>query len=163
MSIKWRTSVTVSAIIEKDAKFLMVEEQTRDGILLNQPSGHLEAQESPLEASIRETREETSFEFIPSNFLGVYLCQAISKKDAHLVTYLRLAFCGSVGKFYNTALDEGIICTHWLSHEEILQQQSKLRSPLVLECIHDYLNGKRLDLNTIHTHSSIWSENLDIK
>jgi ADP-ribose pyrophosphatase YjhB (NUDIX family) len=156
MSSKWRISVTVSAIIEKNNKFLMVEEQTRDGILLNQPSGHLEAKESPLEASIRETREETSFEFIPSYFLGVYLCQAMSKKDNHSVTYLRLAFCGNVGKFYNQPLDDGIICTHWLSYEEIIQQKNRLRTPLVLTCINDYMNGQRLNLNSVHAHSSVW-------
>ncbi|MFM2343751.1 MAG: hypothetical protein RLZZ210_359 [Pseudomonadota bacterium] len=155
---KWRTSVTVSSIIEQDGKFLFVEEETRDGIFINQPSGHLEAGESPLQASIRETREETSFEFIPSNFLGVYLCQAISQKDLYNVTYLRLAFCGSAGKFYNEPLDDGIIRTHWFSYDEVLklEKQNRLRSPLVLSCLQDYVSGKRLDLSSVYSHSSIW-------
>ncbi len=158
MVTKWRTSVTVSSIIEKDNKFLFVEEETRDGIFLNQPSGHLEAGESPLQASIRETKEETSFEFIPSHFLGVYLCQAISQKDLYNVTYLRLAFCGTAGKFYNEPLDDGIITTHWFTFNEIIEfeKQGKLRSPLVLSCLNDYVNKKRLELSSIYSHTSIW-------
>ncbi len=152
----WRTAVTVASIIEQDNKFLLIEEQTRDGLLINQPSGHLEANESPLEASIRETREETSFEFIPQNFLGVYLCQALSKKDSSHVTYVRLAFSGIVGKFYNQPLDKGIENIFWLNYEQILENQHKLRTPLVLRCINDYLKNKNLPLDSIYSHESIW-------
>jgi len=156
MSKKWRTSVTVASIIEKDNKYLLIEEQTRDGILINQPSGHLEPNESPLQASIRETKEETSFEFIPQHFLGVYLCQAVSQKDLSNVTYVRLAFSGYVSKFYNEPLDEGIICTHWLSYEQILDNQAKLRTPLVLQCINDYRAKKLHSLDSIYSHESVW-------
>ena len=157
MTSKWRTSVTVSSVIEQNGKFLFVEEETRDGIFINQPSGHLEGGESPVQASIRETKEETSFEFIPSHFLGVYLCQAISQKDLYNVTYLRLAFCGTAGKFYNQPLDEGIIRTHWFSYDEVvlLEKQGHLRSPLVLSCMQDYMNGRRFDLSVVYSHSSI--------
>jgi ADP-ribose pyrophosphatase YjhB (NUDIX family) len=155
--INWRTSVTVSSIIKQNNKFLFVEEQTRDGILLNQPSGHLEANESPIEASIRETLEETAYTFIPEHFLGVYLCQAPSKKDNMYVTYIRLAFSGVVGKLHNRKLDTGIIATHWLSYEEILNNKQRLRSPLVIQCIDDYTNNKLYDINTVYSDSSIWS------
>jgi phosphatase NudJ len=157
-SINWRTSLTVSSIIEHDNKFLLIEEHTRDGIFFNQPSGHLEANETPISASIRETMEETAYNFIPEYFLGAYLCQAQSKKDNMFVTYLRLAFCGKVGELQaDKILDEGIIATHWLSYEQILQydKQKRLRSSLVLKCIDDYLAKQRYPLNMIYSDASV--------
>jgi len=153
----WRINVTVAAVIEHENKFLMIEEHTRDGILINQPAGHLEANESPYEAIIRETLEETAYEFTPQYLLGTYFCQALSNKDDHHVTYLRFAFGGQLGRHYsNQALDAGIIQAFWLSLDDIYANQARLRSPLVLQCILDYQQGKRQNLDSIYCHESIW-------
>lgn len=178
----WRMSVTVAAVIARfktrpeyiitiddlakidlatrinDIEFLMIEEETRDGILINQPAGHLEAAESPLEASIREALEETAHHFIPNYFLGTYLCKALSQKDMVMVTYLRMAFAGHVTGFSNTPLDQGILRTFWLDYAAIKQQAAakKLRSPLVLNCIQDYLNIKLYPLDIVTSDESIY-------
>jgi ADP-ribose pyrophosphatase YjhB (NUDIX family) len=176
----WRTSVTVAAVIArfKDApdliltpeilaqktllqrqemlEFLMIEEQTRDGILINQPAGHLESNESPMQASIRETMEETAYHFVPQYFLGTYLCKAISQKDQATVSYLRLAFAGYTTHCTGQDLDEGILRAFWMDYQNIQQQKNKLRSPLVLSCVEDYLALKNYDLGAVYTDQSVY-------
>ena len=120
----------------------MVEE-SQDGVaVINQPAGHLEPGESLLEAVVRETLEETAWQFTPEALTGVYRW-VHPRKDR---TYLRFCFCGRVhGHSPERELDEGIIAAHWLSREQMLQRS--LRSPMVLRSIDDYLAGQRVPLS----------------
>ena len=97
MSDIWKPSVTVAAIIERQGKFLLVEEETSDGVRFNQPAGHLDPGESLIAAASREALEETAHEFTPDALIGVYMSRYISSRTNENVTYLRFAFSGQVG------------------------------------------------------------------
>jgi 8-oxo-dGTP pyrophosphatase MutT (NUDIX family) len=155
MSEVWKPSVTVAAIIERDGHFLLVEEETSDGIRFNQPAGHLDPNESLPEAVARETLEEAAYEFIPTGLVGVYMSRYVSSRTLKEVTYLRFAFCGNLGVQYDRELDEGILRAVWMTRDELLACQEKHRSPLVLQCIDDYLAGQRMPLSVIYTHPSV--------
>ena len=155
MSSIWKPSVTVAAIIERDQRFLLVEEQTAEGIKLNQPAGHLDPGESLIAAAAREALEETAHEFIPDSLVGVYLSRYQSSRMNEDVTYVRFAFTGSLGMEHDRALDQGILRIVWMSHQEIRATQDRHRSPLVLQCVEDYLAGQRFPLSILYTHPSI--------
>ena len=110
----WKPSVTVAAIVEKDGKFLLIEEETSDGIRINQPAGHLDPYESLQEAVIRETLEETAYDFTPTALVGMYMSRYTSNRTGEEVTYLRFTFCGHPGEKHDRPLDEGILRTMWL-------------------------------------------------
>lgn len=154
MSEVWKPSVTVAAIIERDGKFLLVEEETSDGIRFNQPAGHLDPNESLIEAVARETLEEAAHEFVPTALIGMYMSRYISSRTGLEVTYLRFAFSGNLGSEVDRPLDHGILRTVWMTREEMLACEEKHRSPLVLRCVDDYLAGKRAPLSLIYTHPS---------
>ena len=144
--MSWNPEVTVAAIAENDGRFLMVEERISGRLVINQPAGHLEDGESMIEAAIREAREETAWRFNPEALVGVYLWRSPDNGRS----FLRFAFCGSVDDHRPAqALDTGIVRAMWLSHEQLLAQSSRLRSPLVLRCLEDYLLGKRQPLETV--------------
>jgi 8-oxo-dGTP pyrophosphatase MutT (NUDIX family) len=162
MNTRWKPSVTVAAVIEQSGRFLLVEEHTPEGLRLNNPAGHLDPGESPVAACARETLEETAYQFTPQALVGVYLARfqrALTGQQPTAVddiTYLRFAFCGSLGAWdAERPLDTGIVRTLWLSAEEIRENASRLRSPLVLQCMEDYLAGQRFGLEVIHTHPSV--------
>lgn len=142
-SLQWKPNVTVAAIVERDGKFLLVEENTDRGVRFNQPAGHLEENETIIEAVIRETLEETAFDFSPEALVGVYHWQ----HPLNGITYLRFAFCGSLGAHHpERKLDDGIIGTLWRTETEIAAHGAAMRSPQVLLCVQDYLAGKRYPL-----------------
>lgn len=142
----WKPNVTVASVIERDGKFLLVEEKTSQGICFNQPAGHLEADESLLAAVARETLEESAYSFTPEHLLGIYRWHSPGSDT----TYLRFAFTGRIiGHDAARQLDTGIIQALWLTPEEIRATQTKHRSPLVLRCIEDYLAGKRYPLELL--------------
>ena len=144
----WKPNTTVAAIIELDKKFLLVEEQTEHGNRYNQPAGHLEDGESLIQAVIRETMEESAYEFTPKALLGIYHW----KHQHNDTTYLRFAFIGSVGRHYPLQqLDDGIVQAVWMSIDEMRDKASLMRSPQVLSCVEDYLAGKRYPLAVL-TH-----------
>lgn len=144
----WKPNVTVAAIVERDGRFLLVEEETCEGIRFNQPAGHLDCGESLSTAVTRETLEETAYHFVPKYLVGIYNC----RNAARDITYLRFAFGGEiVGHDPQRRLDDGIIAAHWLSPDEIRGMESKLRSQLVLRGIEDWQAGKRYPLDLI-TH-----------
>jgi len=146
MNDRERPHVTVAALAIRDGRFLIVEENIQGRIVYNQPAGHLEADESPLQACIRETLEETAWHFRPEFISGVYRYHSNSND----VTYLRMCFFGRcTGHEPDRRLDEEIIAAHWLRRDEIVRSKDKLRSPMVLRCIDDYLAGSRYPLELI--------------
>ena len=155
MSTIWKPSVTVAAIIERDNQFLLVEEETSDGIRFNQPAGHLDPGESLIDAASRETLEETAYDFTPEALVGVYMSRYVSSRTQENVTYLRFAFCGKLGQLHDRVLDFGILRAVWMSYEELLACETMHRSPLVMQCVNDYLAGKRSPLSTLYTHPSV--------
>ncbi|HEX8789051.1 MAG TPA: NUDIX hydrolase [Telluria sp.] len=163
MTHTFRPSVTVAAIIERDGRFLLIEEETSDGIRLNQPAGHLDPHESLEQAVIREAMEETAHEFIPEALVGMYMSRYHSKSRGTDVTYLRFTFCGKAGKQYDQPLDHGILRTLWMTREEIAASQHRHRSPTVLKCVDDYLAGKRTSLDLLYTDFSVFDGGLSIK
>ncbi len=155
MTDLWKPSVTVAAIIERDGYFLLIEENTSEGVRLNQPAGHLDPNESLEAAVIRETMEETAHDFTPTALVGTYLSRAVSPRLGQDMTYLRFAFCGQLGQAYDRPLDDGILRTLWMSAQEIRASVARHRSPLVLQCVEDYLAGQRSPLRHLFTHPSI--------
>ena len=144
----WKPHATVAAIIERDNTFLMVEETVDGSRVFNQPAGHLEPEESLIDAVIRETREETAWQFKPVALIGVYLWENEFSAQATNDSFLRFAYYGTCHEFDDTLqLDDGIEATHWMSKEDLESHSSQLRSPLVLSCIDDYLAGHRYPLD----------------
>lgn len=142
----WTPRVTVAAVVENDGRYLLVEELADHAVVLNQPAGHLDPDESLVDAVIREVREETGRDFVPEAVTGVYLWTHPGGD-----TYLRVAFCGTVGERLSGAmLDTGIIDAHWLSLEAIEQRRPQHRSPLVMRCINDHRAGVRHPLELLH-------------
>lgn len=154
MSEVWKPSVTVAAVIERDGKFLLVEEETSDGVRFNQPAGHLEPNESLQQAVVRETLEESAHDFVPTALIGTYLSRYLSSRTGEEVTYLRFAFCGELGARHDQPLDAGILRAVWMSYDELLACRDKHRTPLVLQCVDDYLSGQRAPLSLLHIHPS---------
>jgi 8-oxo-dGTP pyrophosphatase MutT (NUDIX family) len=152
----WKPSVTVAAVIERDGHFLLIEEETSEGVRLNQPAGHLDPHESLEQAVVREVLEETAHEFTPAALVGMYMSRYCSKRRGTDVTYLRFTFCGTPGRQYDRPLDHGIIRTLWMTRDEIAATEERHRSPIVLRCVDDYLAGKRAPLDLMHTHLSVF-------
>ena len=145
----WTPHVTVAAIVERqmggETRFLMVREDTRRGIKINQPAGHWEADETLIEGVQREVREESGYEFTPTALLGIYVSDRWDKD----ITYLRFTFIGTVGEQVSTDLDEGIIGAEWMTFDEIMANESMHRNKIVAQCLRDYQAGQRIDLALI--------------
>jgi phosphatase NudJ len=161
---RWKPSATVAAVIGREVggvhEFLLVEELTQDGLRLNNPAGHLDPGESPVDGCAREALEETAFHFKPTALVGVYLSRFEKRVNGETedITYLRFAFCGELGDFVpGQALDEGIVHAIWMSEADIRTCPERHRSPLLLQCMNDYLAGKRYPLALITTDRSVYS------
>ena len=155
-SERFRPSVTVAAIIESGGRYLLVEEHTPEGLRLNNPAGHLDPGESPLQGVVREALEETARAFAPQALVGVYLSRFQRPATGEDVTYLRFAFCGGVGEAQTgRALDTGIVRTLWLTPDEVRASAARHRSPLVLRCMEDHLAGRRFPLELVTTDASL--------
>ncbi len=151
MSTIWKPNVTVAAVIERNGKFLLVEEEVDNGrggreIRYNQPAGHLDEGESLVAACAREALEETAWHFTPRHLLGIYQW----RRPARDITYLRFAYSGDLGEYeQNRPLDDGILRALWLTPDEALALQNQHRSPLIMQCIRDYLAGQRYPLELV--------------
>jgi 8-oxo-dGTP pyrophosphatase MutT (NUDIX family) len=146
----WKPNVTVAALMEYRGRFLMVEEETSNGLMLNQPAGHLEEGESLVEACAREAMEETAHHFVPQALVGVYQWR---RPDGE-VTYLRFAFSGDSGEqIAGRALDHGIVRALWMTPGEIEASRTRHRSPLVWACVQDWLADVRLPLAVVRQFS----------
>lgn len=144
----WKPNVTVAALVEKDGRFLLVEEETEFGTRINQPAGHWDEGEAIADGMVREALEETAYHVKPEALVGIYSWPH-PQKD---LTYLRFAFAASVvGHEPERKLDEGILRALWLTPDELHACQERHRSPLVLRCVEDYLSGRRCPLDII-TH-----------
>ena len=147
--------MTVAAVIERDGRYLLVEEHTPEGLRLNNPAGHLDPGESPAQGVAREALEEAACAFQPTALVGVYLSRF--QRGAEDITYLRFAFCGEVGDPEpGRALDHGIVRTLWLTPDEIRGSADRHRSPLVLRCMEDHLAGRRFPLDLVQTDPSVF-------
>lgn len=143
---RWRPSVTVAAVIERDGRFLFVEEKADGRRVLNQPAGHLDPGESLLQAVARETLEETAHRISPTALLGIYRW----RHDKEDVTFLRFAFRGRVdGVEAGRPLDKEIIAAVWLTPAELAARRAEHRSPLVQQCVDDHLAGRSFPLEVL--------------
>jgi 8-oxo-dGTP pyrophosphatase MutT (NUDIX family) len=161
---RWKPSVTVAAIvwriIDGTPRYLLIEEHTAEGLRLNNPAGHLDPGESPLQAVVRECLEETTCTFTPQALLGVYLSRFVrlaqGDHPAEDITYLRFAYTGTVGEPEpGRALDTGIVRTLWLTADELRASAARHRSPLILRCLDDLLAGVSHPLETLWADPSL--------
>lgn len=135
-----RPAVTVATIVERDGRFLFVEEETRAGRKLNQPAGHLEAGETIAEGAARETLEETGWSVQPAHLVGIYTWSA--REDG--ARFVRFAFAArATAHDPARPLDHGIVRALWLGYDELVARRADHRSPLVLRCVDDYRAGRR--------------------
>lgn len=143
----WKPNTVVASILERDGRFLLVEEMAQGRAVYNQPAGHLDAGETLLQAARRETLEESAWHSEPEGLVGVYLMEPPGTG----ITYLRFCFHGRLLR-HDPALplDKEILRTVWLTRDELAAQPDKHRSPLVLRCIDDYLAGQRYPLSLIN-------------
>ncbi len=163
---RWKPRVTVAAIVlqphEGALRLLLVEEHTPEGLRLNNPAGHLDPAESPEQAVVRECLEETACAFTPTALLGVYLSRFVRPASADApaqdVTYLRLAYAGTVAPPEpGRALDQGIVRRLWLTPDEVRASAHRHRSPLLLRCLDDHLAGVRHPLGVVSADASLWA------
>ncbi|HKQ14022.1 MAG TPA: NUDIX hydrolase [Steroidobacteraceae bacterium] len=141
-----RPDLTVAAIVERDGQFLLVEERVANRMVFNQPAGHVEKGEQFVEAVVRETLEETAWTFNPEALVGIYFWEQPDQPRS----FLRAAFCGRVSSHDPARkLDRGIARAVWMTREQVVARSARLRSPMVLGCIDDYLDGARYPLDVV--------------
>ncbi len=144
--MRWTPHATVAVVVERHGHFLVVEEQSGDLRVFNQPAGHLEENERFVDAAVRETLEETGWEVEITGLLGLYTYRS----PHNGVTYHRTCFIARPLRHHpEQALDAGIVGAHWLSYPELQAREASLRSPLVLQCIEDYRKGQHFPLEFI--------------
>jgi 8-oxo-dGTP pyrophosphatase MutT (NUDIX family) len=159
MQPRWKPSVTVAAIASREragrTEYLLVEEETSDGLRLNNPAGHLDPGESPQQAVVREALEETACAFVPERLVGIYLAR--TRVDAEEdVTWLRFAFAGTVGEpDAARRLDAGIVRTLWMTLEELRDSRHRHRTPLLLRSVEDAAAGRAFALDAVVTDPSV--------
>lgn len=145
----WTPHATVATIVEKDGKFLFVDEMADGQRVLNQPAGHVDEREPILRAALRETLEETGWEVEITHLVGIY-----TYTNPELITYYRFCYAARpVRQVPGATLDHDIIGPVWLSLEELEQRKLQWRSPLVKKCVQDYLAGKAYPLDVVYEHS----------
>jgi 8-oxo-dGTP pyrophosphatase MutT (NUDIX family) len=138
-------SVTVASVLAREGRFLVIEEQTDEGVRINQPAGHLEPGESIIEAAVRETLEESAYRFEPRTLIGIYRWH----HPGNDVTYVRFALSGELGEHTQRPLDQGILRALWLTPDQLRECAPVHRSPLVLRCVEDYLRGRCYPLDLL--------------
>ena len=144
----WKPHVTVAAVAQRHDRFLFVEERVGGKLVINQPAGHLESGENLIEAVVRETLEETAWHFEPEALVGIYLW----RQPQNGSTFLRFSFAGRVsGHDTRLDLDDGIERALWLNRDQIISQQPRLRSPMVLRGVDDFLAGQRIPLAVLES------------
>ena len=161
MKKRWKPNVTVAAVIERGGRFLLIEEHTPEGLRLNNPAGHLDPAESPQQGVVREVLEETACVFTPQAVVGIYLGRFQRPARGEDVTYLRIAYAGTVGEpLPGHALDHGIVRTLWMTLAEVQASTARHRSTMVLQSIEDHVAGRRYPLEMITTETSVYMKDL---
>jgi len=136
----WQPDVTVATVVVRDGRLLCVEERSNGQLVINQPAGHLEPDESLVDAAVRETREETGWNVRITHLVGAYQWKAPETRRH----YLRFAFAAeAVDQIPGHALDEGIVRALWLTPGELQDLAPRHRSPLVWRTVADFLAGSR--------------------
>lgn len=142
----WQPDVTVATVVVRDGRLLVVEEMVRGQRVLNQPAGHLEPDESLLDAALRETLEETGWDVTLTAFIGAYQWKA----PADGRHFLRMAFAAEPLRHHaGRPLDEGILHALWLTPAELAAESARHRSPLVWQVVEDFLAGRRFPLQAL--------------
>jgi len=147
----WQPDVTVATIVVRDGRLLCVEERVNGALVINQPAGHLEPDESLVDAALRETREETGWDVRLTAFVGAYQWKAPPPagggEGRH---YLRFAFAAEPERHDATrVLDAGIVKAMWMTPTELAESRDRHRSPLVWRVVADYLGGRRHPLSLV--------------
>lgn len=146
----WHPHATVAVVVEKEGKFLLVEEESSGRVVFNQPAGHIEEGETFVQAACRETLEETAWDVRLEYLIGFYVY-----KGGNGATYHRACYCATAVEYHpESQLDTGILRAVWLSRNEVAELGDKLRSPMVLKCIDDYLDGQQYPLELIHEYQN---------
>lgn len=147
----WQPDVTVATIVVRDGRLLCVEERVNGAVVLNQPAGHLEPDETLVDAALRETREETGWDVRLTAFVGAYQWKAPPRPgDADGRHYLRFAFAAETERHDPTReLDAGIVKAVWMTPAELAEARERHRSPLVWRVVADYLGGRRHPLSML--------------
>lgn len=141
----WQPDVTVATLVVRDGRLLCVEERANGQLVINQPAGHLEPDESLVEAAVRETREETGWNVRVTHMVGAYQWKAETGRH-----YLRFAFAAEpIDEIPEATLDEGIVRALWLAPGELQALAPRHRSPLVWQCAVDFLGGCRHPLSLV--------------
>ena len=139
--------ITVATVVERDGRYLVVEECPHGSSVLNQPAGHLEGGESLPDGAAREALEETGYRIRPTHLLGLYVWTSPNNG----ATYFRICFTGEVlEKVEGYAIDKDIQAVHWYTLDELRERRDMLRSPLVLQFVEDHASGRRFPLDAIH-------------
>src|SRR5664279_5984773 len=160
MEPRWKPSVTVAAIASRVraglTEYLLVEEETAEGLRLNNPAGHLDPGESPQQAVVREALEETACAFVPERLVGIYLARVVHEASGEDLTYLRFTFAGAIGEAdAGRRLDTGIVRTLWMTLDELRASRARHRSPLLLRSVEDAAAGRAFALDAIVTDPSV--------
>lgn len=145
-----KPEITVACIVEKNGRYLLVEEYTEIGVRLNQPAGHLEPGETVESGAVRETMEETACQVVPVSLVAVNLLEYM-QNFLEPRSFLRFTFEAKFIKQMDVSLDSDIICTHWMTYEEILACRERHRSHLVLDTIEAYRQGIRAPVSLLST------------
>ena len=147
----WQPDVTVATIVEREGRLLMVEETSNGRLVLNQPAGHLEPDESLQDAAVRETREETRWDIRLTAFIGAYQWSAPTvEAGGNGRHYMRFAFIGeALREEPSRTLDDGIVQALWMTPTELQHASDRHRSPLVWRTVADYLAGRRYPLDLL--------------
>lgn len=141
--------ITVATLVEDSGRFLLVREQKNGKLVLNQPAGHVEANESLVQAAFRETLEESAWQVDITDYLGLYIYQPRLGRG---VFYRHCFVAKPLKHDPGLKLDTGIVEALWLTADEIAARSDEHRSPLLQQCLNDYLSGRRLPLDTIYQH-----------
>lgn len=148
----WQPHLTVAVVVahpHHPEQFLYVEEQSSNGAVISQPSGHVELGEDIIAAAVRETLEETAYQVKITDFISLQHWQKPTARAQKAQVFFRLVFAGEIIGSEARALDEGIIQTLWLDKNALLARKAKWRSPLVVDAVEDYLAGKLLPISCI--------------